>query len=193
MPWKPMGKKIVLPPATVEDAIAPTSNQRQRPIYATRKLEGLLRPRHNHRMYRAIRRKILGLVFVAIAASLTQEGRSQQPPDSDPPFVTYPEPTAAYLDRLHRKTPAPLAFREDFPGGFDAWQNAAREKLRELLGLDRIAEQCADHQPTLIFWADPIREDGYTRQLGNIETEPGISIPFWLLRPTENPPLLVRW
>ena len=113
------------------------------------------------------------------AGSIAQE--TARDIDPDVPFVDYPAPFAGYLERLHET--GPLAFRDDYPGGHAAWRKAARAKLAELLGLDRIAEQAGDHQPRLVLEGDPIPADGFTRQRGSIETEPGVVIPFWLLRP----------
>ena len=42
--------------------------------------------------------------------------------------------------------------------------------------------ELGDHHPSVRL-EDPIGEDGYQRQLGRIETEPGVTIPFWLLSP----------
>ena len=109
-----------------------------------------------------------------------------QPP-GEKPFVEYDEKPARYLKRLHRKgTPAPSdaphAFRADYPGGFTAWQTDARGILAGLLGLDQIAADASGHEP-VVRLAKAVQEDGYRRQLGEIETEPGVTIPFWLLVP----------
>ncbi|MAR08589.1 MAG: hypothetical protein CL681_01275 [Blastopirellula sp.] len=101
-----------------------------------------------------------------------------------PAFAEYPAVTAAYLKRLHNpgQGGAPFAFRDDYPGGFTGWQEAARGQLRCLLGLDVMEETLAGHQPS-VTWEPWQQEDGYRRRRGTIETEPGIRIPFWLLRP----------
>ena len=108
-------------------------------------------------------------------------------PPAEKPFVQYDEKPARYLKRLHRKGTAESAaarfsFREDYPGGFAAWQKDAREKLGELLGLEQIKADIKTHQPSVQL-GKAIQEDGYRRQLGEIETEPGVTIPFWLLVP----------
>lgn len=108
--------------------------------------------------------------------------------DDAEPFAEFPRPAAAYLKRLHRKSehlaPAPLAYRENYPGGFTAWRRDAQVKLSELLGLQRIALQAGQHKP-VVRLGDKFREEGYERQRGEIETEPGVKIPFWLLTPTD--------
>lgn len=114
---------------------------------------------------------------------------AQAPRPGTKPFVQYDEKPARYLKRLHRKgTPesgaATLSFRKNYPGGFEAWQQDARGKLVELLGLDRIARDAGDHRPVVRLGAI-IQEDGYHRQRGEMETEPGVTIPFWLLTPDD--------
>jgi hypothetical protein len=103
------------------------------------------------------------------------------------PFVEFaPDAPARYLSRLHGKdklgSGSTLQFRSDYPGGFSAWQRDARKKLIELLGLNRIQQDAGDHKP-VVRLGKTIQEDGYQRQRGDIETEPGVIIPFWLLTP----------
>lgn len=110
------------------------------------------------------------------------------------PFVEFADPVAAYLKRIHSPATAQgaggtLAFRPDYPGGFTAWQRDARLKLSDLLGLDRMRRECGDHRPSVQL-NEPVEEDGYRRQRGEIETEPGVKIPFWLLTPLDQSTLL---
>ena len=125
------------------------------------------------------------LILLAGTTLLASVGFGQDEPKK--PFAQYAHPTAQYLNRLHlsRAQPA-LAFRENYPGGFAAWQKAARVELRSLLGLNQIREDAQRHHPTVKL-DSVIKEDGYTRQRGEIETEPGVAIPFWLLRPEGEP------
>ncbi|MDF1842906.1 MAG: CocE/NonD family hydrolase [Rubripirellula sp.] len=101
-------------------------------------------------------------------------------------FAEYPESTSPYLRRLHDKNadnpPAQFAFRSDYPGGFTAWRQAARLELVDLLGLGKIQDSLSSSTPSVQL-GQRISEPGYTRQRGEIETEPGVKIPFWLLRP----------
>jgi len=111
--------------------------------------------------------------------------RAQVP--AEKPFVKYDQKPSRYLQRLHRKggtTPAAArhAFRSDYPGGFTAWQTDARRTLSGLLGLDQIEADAGNHKP-IVRLEKAVQEDGYRRQLGEIETEPGVTIPFWLLVP----------
>jgi hypothetical protein len=108
-------------------------------------------------------------------------------PPGEKPFVQYDEKPARYLKRLHRKgtpqsTTARFSFRKDYPGGFAAWQTDARGTLEELLGLHQISKDVGNQQ-AVVRLGKTTQEDGYRRQRGEIETEPGVSIPFWLLVP----------
>lgn len=91
------------------------------------------------------------------------------------------------LERIHGRSTTDfgvgaLSFRPDYPDGFAAWQRNARKKLTELLGLKRIQRDAGDHTP-IVRLGKSIQEDGYSRQRGTIETEPAVTIPFWLLTP----------
>jgi dienelactone hydrolase len=124
-------------------------------------------------------------------------------------FNAYPENVANYLDRLYDESEQELSFRNDFPGGFEAWKREARTALQEMLGMDEIASSVGDHRisiflmptpPSTDVWARrgaqpfkvasaPINVEEvddlgeYTRNLCVIETEPDVHIPFWLLMP----------
>jgi dienelactone hydrolase len=97
-------------------------------------------------------------------------------------FSAYPADVAAYLKRVYAQDRRPLAYRDDYPGGFKQWQQDARAALRDKLGLERIAASVGDH-PAVVELGKPEEFDGYTRQPGTIETEPDVRIPFWLLKP----------
>ena len=96
-------------------------------------------------------------------------------------FDGYSDQERAYLKRLNGQ-PGALAYTPEYPGGFEAWQAAARAKLKDLIGFNRIAAHAAGHLPTVQLERETL-VDGHWRQLGRIETEPGITIPFWILRP----------
>ena len=104
--------------------------------------------------------------------------------EEPPAFARYPDPVAEYLQQLHQRVQAPFAFRESFPGGFDAWKTAARSRLEQLLGLDTIRRHVGSTTPKVSL-GEPIQEEGYQRMLGSIETEPHVTIPFWLLVPDD--------
>lgn len=102
-------------------------------------------------------------------------------------FHAYPEHVASYLKRIYIQDQQPLAFREEFPGGFDAWQREARSELIRKIGLERIAASVGDHQP-VVELDEPEDLGEYLRQRGVIETEPDVRIPFWLLKPKGDGP-----
>jgi len=69
-------------------------------------------------------------------------------------------------------------------GGTAAWQGAFREKLRNILGLNELAETTAG-LPLAPRSAELTVLPGYTREKLYIATETGIEIPFYLLLPRE--------
>lgn len=106
---------------------------------------------------------------------------------SDQPELGHPEAIRRFLERLHDPRNRRWACRADSPEAFAEWQATARPALRALIGLDRIRAQAGAHTPTVVRGAcEPM--DGYTRQSCMIETEPDVSIPFWLLRPARRGP-----
>ena len=96
-------------------------------------------------------------------------------------FDGFSDSEQAYLKRVHGGSGA-LAFRSEDPAGFQAWREVARTKLKQLLGFERIVSQTVGHVPSVNLeqatWVD-----GHWRQLGEIETEPGVKVAFWILRP----------
>ena len=109
-------------------------------------------------------------------------------PDAQPP--THSEPVADFLANTYAPAHRQFAWRNDWPGGFAAWQNALRAALFDRLGLTQMAIDLGDpatRSPADIpveFGAIETR-DGYRRQRCSIETEPGVRIAFWLLTPNE--------
>ena len=92
-----------------------------------------------------------------------------------------------YLARLYADETREYACWAKTPAGIAAWQSVARPALRRLLGLERMARELRDHQPTTDL--GDIEDLGdFTRQGGRIETEPDVRIPFWLLKPKEPGP-----
>ncbi len=119
---------------------------------------------------------LLACVGVADLASAQNESKNT--------FAPYNGAAAQHLKRIHGDDARAggLAFRSNYPGGFEPWQREARKKLIDLLGLHRIKRDVGTHKP-VVRLGKPIQEDRYQRRLGNIETEPGVKIPFWLLTP----------
>ena len=124
------------------------------------------------------------LLVLATVSCLSSGALAQIDPQL--PLVDYPDRPGHYLQRLHvtdsKVGKGTLSFRQDFPGGFAAWQKASRKELQALLGLDQIQQSAKGHKTTVQL-GDVTVEDGYTRQRADIQTEPGVAIPFWLLRP----------
>ena len=113
--------------------------------------------------------------------------------DVGKPFVDYPETIGAYLKRIQQGDQA-HAF--DPANDFAQWQVRARKALVELTGLRKMGEDLAGFQPK-VRMGEPENVGGkFSRTLCSIETEPGITLPFYLLIPLsvkENPrlPLII--
>lgn len=114
---------------------------------------------------------------LAMASAALSGGAGRAPAEE-----TYPPEVAGYLRRLYAREGQPLAFRENYPGGFPKWQQDARAGLRLRLGLDKIGASAGSRRPTVEL-GEPAVMDGYTRQRGVIETEPEVRLPFWFLKP----------
>ena len=96
------------------------------------------------------------------------------------PFVEYPKETRQYLKRIQQGEQG-HAFQGERAIG--EWQKEARMALVKLIGLGRIRRELTSFRP-LITKGKVTEVDGvYLRSLCKIETEPGISIPFYLLVP----------
>ncbi len=99
----------------------------------------------------------------------------------------YPEQVRKHFRNVLSNGQQKYAFRTDYPGGFEGWQKQARPVLRKLIGLDKISEQVGEHSYKVeLMQIDDLGE--YTRQCGQIETEPHIQIKFWLLKPKQEGP-----
>ena len=87
-----------------------------------------------------------------------------------------------YLSNLYAEDRREFSFDGESPEDVERWQERARPELRRLLGLDRMEDELAGHSPTVEL-DEPEQLEGFTRRLGRIETEPGWSVEFWMLRP----------
>lgn len=111
------------------------------------------------------------------------------------PFVDYPKQTGAYLQRIQEGEQS-HAFNADASRDIATWQRDARRALKDLTGLTRMHRDLGQFEPT-IATGDPVTvDDAFSRTHGTIETEPGITIPFYLLVPkgtslTEKRPLML--
>lgn len=96
--------------------------------------------------------------------------------------LKYDDRVLRYLKRIYREERRSFAFRGGSQREFEKWSATARPRLRELVGLDVIAGTARGHRIQARL-EEPLEEAGYTRYKGHIQTEPGVEIPFWLLRP----------
>ena len=129
---------------------------------------------------KAINRKpfLSGLLVLLILSTFVNSVNAQ------PPFVEYSERDSAYLKRLHLLDRGGLRVDQLTPRQVHRWQSTARRKLIELLGITQIAKDNRGHQ-CQVKLQNPVKDDGFSRRFGTIETEVGIEIPFWLLIPDD--------
>jgi len=124
----------------------------------------------------------MGAAFATASIALPYSGLAQEPQSKTTAAPKHPDEVERFLKRIYAERQQRYTFRADYPGGFAKWQAEARPILRGLLGLDRIAAQVGAHQPAVKL--GPAKDRGsHSLQLGSIETEPNIRIPFWLLKP----------
>ncbi|MCU6707534.1 alpha/beta hydrolase family protein [Paenibacillus sp. J5C_2022] len=68
-------------------------------------------------------------------------------------------------------------------GNWSDWQQRFRQRLREITGLEQLAKE-TEELPLEAEIVQTVQMDGYTREKGYLQTEPGLSIPFYLLLPS---------
>ena len=89
-----------------------------------------------------------------------------------------------HYDRLYGDAPGSCSFRAETLEEFREWQTELRGRLEELLGLDRMREDLAQHVPH----AERLEReelDGYAREKWTLWVEPTVPLPFYLLRPLQ--------
>jgi hypothetical protein len=122
-------------------------------------------------------KRIRGRILIGvISVAITWSAQAQEA------FVDYPEKFEGYLRTLHNSKPGALAFDKQAARDVEGWRKAGRSKLGDLLGLSRMARELEHFKPTVTLGA-PKDAGDHTRQKGEIETEPGFRIPFWMLKP----------
>lgn len=89
-------------------------------------------------------------------------------------YYTALETMAERYERIERK----WAFCAKDCGGHQDWCREAQKRLWEIAGINR----CLRAEPDPKKW-DSVKEEGYSREYWTIRTEPGITMPFYLLRP----------
>lgn len=101
--------------------------------------------------------------------------------------VSHSRELLLHMGRLYDEGRREYACRGGNPGEVAEWQARARPRLRELIGLDRIAETNDDHRVRVRLDEGEV-VDGYLRQKGWMRSEPEIEISFWMLRPLDGGP-----
>ena len=114
------------------------------------------------------------LCLSVLAGGLAASGEESKP------FADYSKKTREYLERVQQGEQ-----RHAFKGGgdFTRWQAEARAALVRVTGLERMRGELSSFRPRVT--EGPVVEVGesHYRSLCTIETEPGVSIPFYLLVP----------
>ena len=113
-------------------------------------------------------------VFYSIINSVVGEEDSKS-------FVNYDEPVASYLNRIQK---GKQKFAFDSSINLTKWQKEARGSLVKLIGLEQMRKELINFKPKVIMPAAISVNGKYTQQLCEIETEPGIRVPFYYLVPT---------
>ena len=91
-------------------------------------------------------------------------------------FVNYEEPVASYLNRIQK---GKQKFAFDSSINLTKWQKEARGSLVKLIGLEQMRKELINFKPKVIMPAAISVNGKYTQQLCEIETEPGIRVPFY--------------
>ena len=98
------------------------------------------------------------------------------------------ESVRAFTDRIYSEDRRQFACRARTADEFAAWQKAARPAYRALLRLETIEQDAAGNRPVVDLSADVEDMGVYTRRQGHIETEPGVWVHLWVLRPKHEGP-----
>ncbi|MEZ4727521.1 MAG: alpha/beta hydrolase family protein [Caldilineaceae bacterium] len=86
--------------------------------------------------------------------------------------------TADYLKSRFRATARMLRFQAQTRDDWRFWRQSLRSKIRELQGIDRFLPAPMNPQIT-----ETVQCDGYQRQRVEIDTEPGVTMPCYVLIP----------
>jgi dienelactone hydrolase len=88
----------------------------------------------------------------------------------------------AFYHALYQSTPAAFSFNAETPAELSSWQAAFHPRLLEVLGITQMQQDLAGFRPGASL-VDVQPKDGYTLEQWRIEVEPGLRLPFYLLRP----------
>ena len=89
--------------------------------------------------------------------------------------------THTYMQNRWKDVGQSLAFSSTTQDEWDAWRNETKRTLKELTGYTTMVR--TDSNPVI---TQEIAFDGYLRQRVEIQTEPGVIMPFYVLIPTAN-------
>ncbi len=106
---------------------------------------------------------------------------------NEPARQTHTASVLHYLHNMYQEDRRSRACRCASAAEHTTWQQEARSALRQLIGLPSIAAVQGDHRPTVELY-DVQEEHGFSRQQGVLHSEPGMDVPFWLLRPHQAGP-----
>jgi len=86
--------------------------------------------------------------------------------------------TEQYFKNRFRTAGRSLSFHATTLEDWQFWRQALRAKIRELQGIHRLLPTSPNPKIT-----ETVEFDGYTRQRVEIDTEPGVTMPFYVLIP----------
>jgi hypothetical protein len=86
--------------------------------------------------------------------------------------------SAEYLRNRFRATSRSHGFAAETVAAWSTWRGDLRDRLRELLGLERMRAA-----PPAARLTETIELDGYRRERVEIDTEPGVTMPLYVLIP----------
>lgn len=89
-----------------------------------------------------------------------------------------PYQTEQYFRERFQVTSRSLGLKAETVEELRVWRQALRAKIRELIGLHRLIP--TDPNPRI---TETVQCEGYTRQRVEIDTEPGVTMPFYVLIP----------
>ena len=88
--------------------------------------------------------------------------------------------TEQYLRNRFQAVARSMGFRATTLAEWQFWQQTLRAKIRELQGVDRLLPTPPNPKIT-----ETVQCDGYQRQRMEIDTEPGVTMPFYVLIPDD--------
>jgi dienelactone hydrolase len=91
-------------------------------------------------------------------------------------YYTATEYLLARYDAISRQ----MGYRATTPGEHQRWQHELRTRLRQLTGIDTMRDSALEPRIT-----ERVRLDGYVRERVLIQTEPGVTMPVYVLIPAD--------